>query len=196
MACIRGRLWANGSLIGAAAARHADVLFERMAGTQSMKKVFAAFRLLSAVTMLCFWQGPVMAAAEPRLHVYLLGAQHCEFCQRAGEFARRLQVSDGRFVLTELDIERSSEDAELYVRVLLDIGLREPVIPMVIIGPHVLLGFDADETSGREIVKFIDTCLTEACPDFVAELRATTPAAHVHHGWRIERRWGAAAQKP
>jgi len=153
-------------------------------------------RNLAAAVALVLWGafGQPAVAAEPGLHVYVFGAQHCTFCQRAAEFARRLEASDGRFKLTEYDIERSSEEAELFVRVLLDVGLSEPVIPMVIIGPHVLLGYDEEMTSGREILKYIEACQSEACPDFVAELQANRPAANVAHPWRIERRWVAAAR--
>ena len=148
----------------------------------------------------CLWfslfGGGAAKAADALLHVYVFGAQHCASCQRVGMFARQLEASDGRFKLVDVDIGRSSDEAALYLRVLGDIGLSDPVIPMVVIGPHVLLGYDTDETSGRAISAFIEACVVDRCPDFVAALGANTPAALARRAWRLERRWSSSGRRP
>ena len=164
-------------------------------------------RRVAALVAISFWAvalwglslGPANAA-DPKQHVlkpnlYVFGAEHCGHCQRAVQFLRKLQASDPRFKLTEYDIERSSEEAELFIRVVLSIGLQEAFVPMVIIGPHVLLGFDDDTTSGPQILKYLDVCRTEACPDFVAELTMPEPSASAKPAWRVQYRWAEAAQR-
>jgi glutaredoxin len=128
------------------------------------------------------------AAAAPPLRVYLFGATHCPLCQKALSFLQRTSAGDARFTFRDYDIERSSAEAELFLRVVVDIGIEEPVVPIVIIGPHVLLGFDDDATSGPEIMRRIEQCQTEACPDFVAQLEALGPAASGKRVWQVSRK--------
>ncbi len=142
-------------------------------------------RRITLWLVLSLWITTLPATAETPLRVYLFGASHCQLCQKALAFLRRTSATNQRFTLREFDIERSSEEAELFVRVLLDIGIDEAVVPIVIIGPHVLLGFDDDATSGPEIMRRIETCQTEACPDFVAQLEALGPAAAGKRAWKM-----------
>jgi hypothetical protein len=113
--------------------------------------------------------------SEP--HVYVFGAEQCSFCERAVKFLRRLHAEKGRFTLHEYDIVASSDDATLFVKVVAAIGLNDPVVPMVIVGREVLLGFQSDETSGREIQRHIETCHVDGCPDLIRPLiEPATPA--------------------
>jgi hypothetical protein len=145
-------------------------------------------RRISLWLLAALWLTPQAAAAEPGVRVYLFGATHCQLCQKALDFLQRTSATDTRFTFRHYDIERSSEEAELFVRVLLDIGLDEAVVPIVIIGPHVLLGFDDDATSGPMIMRRVEMCQTEACPDFVAQLEALGPAATAKRAWRVSRK--------
>jgi glutaredoxin len=142
----------------------------------------------------CLWQSLGLglfippAAAAPPLRVYLFGATHCPLCQKALNFLQRTSAADARFTFRGFDIERNSAEAELFLRVVLDIGIEEPVVPIIIIGPHVLLGFDDDATSGPEIMKRIERCQTEACPDLVAQLQALGAAASGKRAWQVSRK--------
>ena len=138
--------------------------------------------------LVSFWFTTLPAAAEPLVRVYLFGATHCQLCQKALVFLERASATDARFTFRGLDIERSSAEAELFLRVVIDIGIEEPVVPIVIIGPHVLLGFDDDATSGPEIMRRVERCQTEACPDFVAQLEVLGPAASGKRAWQVSRK--------
>jgi glutaredoxin len=134
------------------------------------------------------WLTTQAAVAEPHVRVYLFGATHCQLCQKALDYLQRTSATDPRFTFRHYDIERSSAEAELFVRVLLDIGIEEAVVPIVIIGPHVLLGFDDDATSGPEIMRRIEMCQTATCPDFVEQLETLGPAAAAKRSWRTSRK--------
>jgi glutaredoxin len=127
--------------------------------------------------------------------VYVFGAEQCSFCERAVRFLRRLHGEKGRFTLHEYDIVASSDDATLFVKVVAAIGLNDPVVPMVIVGREVLLGFQSDETSGREIERHIETCHATGCPDLIRPLiEPATPADSVATGpWMVHRRWAQAS---
>ncbi len=138
--------------------------------------------------LVLLWFTTRPAAAEPTVRLYLFGAAHCQLCQKALVYLERTNAADTRFTFRGFDIERSSAEAELFLRVVLDIGIEEPVDPIIIIGPHVLLGFDDDATSGPEIMKRIERCQTETCPDLVTQLQALGPAASGKRAWQVSRK--------
>jgi thiol-disulfide isomerase/thioredoxin len=153
-------------------------------------------RCMFAITMLAWisMPGPVNAdALEPV--VYVFGAEQCGYCERAVKFLRRLHAEKGRFTLHEYDIVASSDDATLYVKVVAAIGLTDPVIPMVIVGREVLLGFESDEASGREIQRNIERCHIAECPDLLRPLIEPTDAVSTvaTGSWIVHRRWAEAA---
>jgi glutaredoxin len=135
------------------------------------------------------------AAGEREIQVYIFGAEQCSYCQHAVKFLRRLHAESGRFTLNEYDIVRSSEEATFYVRVVEAIGLTNPVVPMVVVGRNVVLGFESDESSGREIQRYIELCLVDGCPDRLRGLiESAEPAtASALGAWTIHRQWAEAA---
>jgi thiol-disulfide isomerase/thioredoxin len=135
----------------------------------------------------------IAGALEPE--VYVFGAENCGYCDRAVKFLRRLYAEKGRFNLHEYDVVSSSNDATLFVKVVTAIGLNDPVVPMVIVGREVLLGFESDETSGREIQRNIEQCHVAGCPDLLRPLIVPTePAgAAAMASWVIHRQWAVAA---
>lgn len=128
-------------------------------------------------------------------NVYVFGAEQCDYCQRAVKFLRRLHTDRGGFKLHEFDIVASSDDATLFVQVIAAIGLSNPVVPMVIVGREVMLGFQSDETSGREIQGHIERCHVDGCRDPLRSLIAPTQPFDVATAgpWVVHRRWAGAA---
>lgn len=135
-------------------------------------------------------------AAEPE--VYYFGASDCVFCSNGLAYLKRLQKDDKRVRLHEYDIVASPDDATAFVRVVSAIGLLDPQVPMTVIGHHVILGYQDDETTGNEIRLTIEQCRQSACPDFLHALvtYGTEVVSAVPTGkWRIERQFANASLK-
>ena len=157
-------------------------------------------RILMALALLSFSSVfTVAVAGGPTPQLYIFGAEKCGYCQKALIFLRSLQVKDNSgFQLHEYDIVRSSEEATLYARVVTSIGLDSPVVPMIIIGREVILGYESDETTGREIAGHIEACRTKDCPDLIGrmiEMPGTADVADIRT-WTMHSRWIEAGLRP
>jgi hypothetical protein len=135
-------------------------------------------------------------AAEPE--IYYFGATDCDFCANGLAYIKRLQHDDKRIRLHEYDIVASSDDATTFVRVVAAIGLLDPQVPMTVIGHHVILGYQDDETTGNEIRLTLEQCRLAACPDFLhalvtygTEVVSTVP----RDKWVIVRQFASASIK-
>jgi thiol-disulfide isomerase/thioredoxin len=134
--------------------------------------------------------------AEPSQPVvYIFGAEECAYCQRAVKFLRTLHTEKGGFVLKEYDIVSSPDDATLFARVVMAIGLKDPVVPMIIVGREVLLGFKSEATTGREIKGHIGRCQKNGCQDVLRPfLELADPViALLAVRWSVHRRWVEAS---
>jgi hypothetical protein len=135
-------------------------------------------------------------AAEPE--IYYFGATDCDFCANGLAYLKRLRQEDGRMRMHEYDIVASADDATTFVRVVSAIGLLDPQVPMTVIGHHVILGYQDDETTGNEIRLTLEQCRLASCPDFLhalvtygTEVVSTTPKAK----WVIARQFASASLK-
>ena len=157
-------------------------------------------RTLLALTLLSLGglsTGAMAGGPTPQLYVF--GAEQCSYCQKALIFLHGIQSKDGsRFQLHDYDIVRSSEEATLFARVVTSIGLSSPVVPMIVIGREVILGYESDETTGREIARHIEACQTRECPDLVGRMIELPGTADIvgAGAWTTHSRWKEAALRP
>ncbi len=154
-------------------------------------------RIVGLAITLLIWVGasaPVLAA-DPRPIVYIFGAAECSFCQNALTFLRKSSREDVGFDLREFDVVRSSEDATLFVRFITAVGMREAHIPMVVVGRDIMLGYDTDDTSGREMRAKIEACRVETCLDVVGMfIRGGGPPEILSNAaWTEYRRWAGSS---
>ena len=154
------------------------------------------FRKSLFLAVLVFAGGMIAAAAnvvEPQ--VYYFGASGCDFCDNGLAFLKRFKVEDDRVRFHNFDIVGKPDDATLYVRVVNAIGLSNPRVPMIIIGRHVIIGYESDETTGHEIRLAVEQCRLGSCPDLVHGLMTYGPevAMETPGQWLIDRRFAKAA---
>ena len=138
-----------------------------------------------------------LLAAEPRPIVYIFGSADCSFCQNALAFLRKISREDAGFDLREFDVVRSSDDAALFVRFITAVGMREAHIPMVVVGRDIMLGYDTDATSGREMQMKIEACRVGMCPDVVELFIKGDGRADIlsNAAWTEHRRWAGSSVK-
>lgn len=137
---------------------------------------------------------PAMAAdIEPK--IYFFGASGCDFCANGLAFLKRFKAEDNRVLVQDFDIVGSPDDATVYVRLVNAIGLSDPRVPMTIIGRHVIIGYEDDDTTGLEIKLAVEQCRLKACPDLVRGIMTYGPevALETPGEWTVDRRFAKAA---
>jgi glutaredoxin len=152
-------------------------------------------RSIAFALILLLWSGvpSIGFAAESRLAVYIFGSEDCSFCRNARAFLRKISKENGGFDLHEYDVVRSGDDAALLVRFITAVGMQEAHIPMVVIGRQIMLGYDNDATSGREMRRQIEQCRVQTCDDVVRQFIDRTGPEYVAAQLVQNRRWIAAS---
>jgi len=106
-----------------------------------------------------------------RADVYLFWAAGCPHC--AKEIAFLSQLEQERPGLRVHRFEVGDPDGRaLFLEVLTTLDIREPAVPLTIIGNHVWMGYAADASSGEQMRQRIAACQRATCPDAVGELLA------------------------
>lgn len=153
--------------------------------------------LLAAVLTLAV-PGASRSAEGGEPEIYYFGATDCRFCENGLTFLEKLQSNDRRVHLHVYDIIANEDDAATYVRVVAAIGLLDPRVPMTIVGRHVIIGYEGDDTTGLEISMAIEQCRLKACPDLVHGLLTYGPEIATtgdKNSWIVERRFASATKK-
>jgi glutaredoxin len=138
-----------------------------------------------------------LPARAAEAEVYYFGAKGCDYCAKGLDFLKRLEREDTGIRLRDYDIIASPSDSALFVFVVRAIGLADPHVPMTVIGHNVIIGYESDETTGREIRLTIQQCRTKACPNILGDLLGLNPemAEAVRGKFRIEQRFAKATER-
>lgn len=156
----------------------------------TVRSLVAAFALVMAPALML---APSIArSAEPA--VYYFGSTGCDYCATGHAFLTRWKAADSRVTIREFDIVSSSDDATSFVTVVAAIGLADPRVPMTIVGHHVFIGYEGDDSTGEEIKLAVEQCRAKDCPDIVKGL--LTLGAQVvtaPQGWVVNQRFAKAA---
>lgn len=132
-------------------------------------------------------------AIEPQ--IYYFGASGCDFCANGLAFLKHFKAEDDRVHFHDFDIVGSPDDATVFVRLVNAIGLSDTRVPMTIIGRHVIIGYEDDDTTGLEIKLAVEQCRLKTCPDLVHGMMTYGPevALRTPEQWIIDRRYAKAA---
>lgn len=134
------------------------------------------------------WSLMPLAAKDLEPKIYFFGATGCDFCTNAQSFIKRYKASDPRVQYRDFDIIASSDDAETFVRIVNAIGLSDPRVPMTIIGHHVFVGYEGDDSTGEEIKLAVEQCRKNGCADVVnGILSFGLDVASAPAGWIVNR---------
>ncbi len=145
----------------------------------------------SLIVSLAIFLGSVLPVAAKDLEpqIYYFGASNCDFCANGLAFIKRFAVSDERVRYRAFDIVSSSDDAEVFVRVVQAIGLSDPRVPMAVVGHHVFVGYEGDDSTGEDIRLAVEHCRTSGCTDVVKAVLLFQPeVTGASSGWIINRR--------
>lgn len=133
-------------------------------------------------------------AASPQPTIYYFSAEGCDYCANGLAFLKRWKTADEGIKIREFDIVANSDDATAFVRIVQAIGLADPRVPMTIVGHHVFIGYEGDDSTGEEIKLAVEQCRAKECADVVRGLLAVgAESVKAPGGWILHQRFAKAA---
>ena len=103
--------------------------------------------------------------------VYAFWASSCPHSQKAIEFIRKYRITEPALTIMDFEVDSNLANAAAHARVLERIGISGiAIVPMIIVGENVLIGFETDEVSGGRIRAFVEQCRASGCPDRMSDL--------------------------
>lgn len=108
-------------------------------------------------------------ASHP-VSVYLFWRAGCPYCKDARAFLSPLAATDPEVELHELEIVDNELNRLVFIGLMEAYGIDRPAVPFVIVGRRPFIGYAADSSTGAEIVREIERCRREGCPDFVGSI--------------------------
>jgi hypothetical protein len=147
-------------------------------------------RILVALLFSMVQLAPTLQAQGTEPQIYFFWSVSCPYSKAARTFLAAAQVKDPRLRIRDFEVDESVANTRLLGRLYEKIGLPEFwVVPVVVVGHHVVIGYIGDETTGAEVLSDIAECRNTGCKDTVHdlleeegrfdELAATAPTAQV-----------------
>lgn len=117
---------------------------------------------------------PDAVASSRRVTVHLFWTATCPHCRKARVFVEELARNDASIELVSRELDGSGDKERAFEAVATAAGVDPPVVPLIVIGDEVLVGYDDDATTGEEIRRKIAECRAAAggCPDRAAAIIA------------------------
>jgi hypothetical protein len=133
---------------------------------------------------------PAARAQSTEPQIYFFWSASCPYSKAARTFLAAAQIKDPRLRIRDFEVDESAANTRLLGRLYEKIGMPAFwVVPVVVVGHHVVIGYDDDETTGAEILSDVAECRKTGCKDAVRDLIeeegrldqvvATAPAARV-----------------
>jgi hypothetical protein len=130
--------------------------------------------LLAALVACSVLLGPADSAERTEPVVYFFWSASCPYSKAARTFLEAAKAKDTALRIRDFEVDQSVANTRLLGRLFDEIGLPETrVIPTIVIGHHVIVGYIDDDTTGRDILSTVEECRKTACKDAVHELIET-----------------------
>jgi glutaredoxin len=114
---------------------------------------------------------PAMAADDREPQLYFVWSASCPYSKAARAFLQSAKAKDTRLRIRDFEVDESVANTRLLGRLYERIGLPELwVVPVVVIGRHVVIGYIDDATTGAEILDDVAECRKSGCKDAVHDL--------------------------
>jgi hypothetical protein len=129
-----------------------------------------ALRRALAALLLAVVAPLAAAQAAARADLYLFWAESGPHCGEEIEFLKRVEAEEPRLRVRYLEVTRDRAAQRAFVATVERIALKEPAVPLTLVGDFVMVGYESDATSGAELRRRIGECLARPCADLVAPL--------------------------
>jgi hypothetical protein len=114
---------------------------------------------------------PAARAQNTEPNVYFFWSASCPYSNMARAFLLRAREKDLNLSIREFEVDQSLPNALLLGHLYDMIGLPDLwVVPVTMVGHHVVIGYIDDETTGQEILDQVAECRKTGCPDALRKL--------------------------
>jgi len=138
------------------------------------KKIFKFF--LTGL-LLFFLAKPVMAKKSQAV-VHFFWAYGCPHCAQEKVFLNSLEEKYSQLEVRDYEVSGSRENSELLQKIGKRLSTDVSGVPFTVIGEHYVVGYLDDQTTGKEIEKFVNCALENGCDDLVANLNNQEDKEH------------------
>jgi glutaredoxin len=123
--------------------------------------------LISCLALLA----PAVSAEDTEPQLYFFWSASCPYSKAARTFLQAASAKDPSLRIRDLEVDHSVSNLRLLGRLYEKIGMPEFwVVPVAVVGHHVVIGYIDDETTGREILDNVAECRKAGCTDAVRGL--------------------------
>lgn len=113
----------------------------------------------------------VHAKDNRSINVYLFYGEGCPHCAKERKFLQEVQAEDpGSIYVYEYEIYYNQKDIDALNKVIDYLEVDVGGVPFLIVGEKYFVGYDSDDSTGKEIVAEIERCLENDCKDYVSEI--------------------------
>jgi glutaredoxin len=128
-------------------------------------------RILAALLSCAVLLVPALRAEGIEPQVYFFWSASCPYSKAARTFLAGAQAKDQQLRIRDFEVDESIANTRLLERLYEKIGMPEVrVVPVVVVGHHVVIGYIDDETTGAEILGDVAECRKIGCKDAVRDL--------------------------
>ncbi|HAZ29917.1 TPA: hypothetical protein DCY43_04255 [candidate division WWE3 bacterium] len=120
---------------------------------------------------------PALAQAiqEKTVTVHLFWGEGCPHCAKEKLFLESVRQKLPFVQIQEYEVWYNSKNRDLLKKVGDELGLTISGVPFTVIGSNYTVGYASDETSGIELLGYINSCVTQGCTDVVTEVISRPP---------------------
>ncbi len=144
-------------------------------GTKSLSSRIPvlAFVLLMVQAAVCHAGGTSPASEKPQggtQSIYVFWTKTCPHCAKARAFLDTLSKNSPGLVVRSFELSDDGRHEPAFATLSKHFAIHPPAVPLILIGDGVVVGYDEDLTTGREIQKRIEDCQKRTCRDIAGEI--------------------------
>ncbi len=128
-------------------------------------------RILAALLFSMVQLAPTSQAESTEPQIYFFWSASCPYSEAARTFLAGAQAKEPRLRIRGFEVDESVANTRLLGRLYEKIGLPDFwVVPVVVVGHHVVIGYIDNETTGAVILSDVAECRKIGCKDAVRDL--------------------------
>ena len=112
-------------------------------------------------------------ADRSRLEVHIYSEPGCPYCQRAKSFLRDQTRKLQWLRVIDHDIQSDALALSQFEALNKRLEVKQPGVPLILVGARPFIGFDAPETTGAQIMEAARQCIGDPCRDLYEEVNAS-----------------------
>jgi len=107
--------------------------------------------------------------SQKEIKGYLFWAEGCPLCSQEKVFLNKIKEEYPNFKITYLNVSQD-KNAEILKQAVEELNIKNPGLPLLIIGEKIIVGWRNEETSGKAIREAISCYLEKECPDLMEKI--------------------------